>query len=151
LLVTGAVIMAVAMIALGCLFSARSVGLGALIAVVVYIAGFALSWGPVAWVMLSEMFPNSIKSKAMGLAVAAQWIANLLVSASFKVLDGNSVLNAMFNHAFAYWIYGGMSVLAGWFVIRYVPETKGRSLEAIQDLWSKPDTADAAVASGQPR
>ncbi len=41
----------------------------------------------------------------------------------------------MFNHGFAYWIYGGMSVLAALFVIRYVPETKGRSLEAIQDLW----------------
>jgi MFS transporter, SP family, xylose:H+ symportor len=147
LLVTGAVIMAVAMIALGCLFNAKVVGLGALIAVVVYIAGFALSWGPVAWVMLSEMFPNAIKGKAMAFAVAAQWIANLLVSVSFKVLDGNSVLNAMFNHGFAYWIYGGMSVLAAVFVIRYVPETKGRSLEAIQEMWGKPEAAGAAIAS----
>jgi MFS transporter, SP family, xylose:H+ symportor len=143
LLVTGAVIMAVAMIALGCLFSAKVVGLGALIAVVVYIAGFALSWGPVAWVMLAEMFPNAIKGKALGLAVAAQWIANWLVSTSFKVLDGNSTLNAMFNHGFAYWIYGGMSILAALFVIRYVPETKGRSLEAIQDLWKHPATTAA--------
>jgi len=150
LLVTGAVIMAAAMIALGCLFNAHAVGLAALIAVVVYIAGFALSWGPVAWVMLSEMFPNSIKGKAMGLAVAAQWIANLVVSASFKVLDGNSVLNAMFNHGFAYWIYGGMSILAALFVIRYVPETKGRSLEAIQDLWGKSEPAGAPVASSHP-
>ena len=150
LLVTGAVIMAVSMIALGCLFNAHVVGLGALVAVVVYIAGFALSWGPVAWVMLSEMFPNAIKGKAMGLAVAAQWVANWLVSTSFKVIDGNSALNALFNHGFAYWIYGGMSVLAALFVIRYVPETKGRSLEAIQDLWGKPDTANAAVASSHP-
>jgi MFS transporter, SP family, xylose:H+ symportor len=146
LLITGAVIMAAAMLALGSLFNAKVVGLGALIAVVVYIAGFALSWGPVAWVMLSEMFPNAIKGKAMGLAVAAQWIANLLVSGSFKVLDGNSVLNALFNHGFAYWIYGAMSVLAALFVIRYVPETKGRSLEAIQDLWSKPETTAGTVA-----
>jgi MFS transporter, SP family, xylose:H+ symportor len=143
LLVIGALIMAVAMISLGCLFNARLVGLGALIAVVVYIAGFALSWGPVAWVLLAEMYPNSIKGKALGIAVAAQWLANLLVSASFKVLDGNSTLNAMFNHGFAYWIYGGMSVLAAVFVIRYVPETKGRSLEAIQDLWGKAGHGDA--------
>jgi len=147
LLVTGAVIMAVSMIALGCLFNAHVVGLGALVAVVVYIAGFALSWGPVAWVMLSEMFPNAIKGKAMGLAVAAQWVANWLVSTSFKVIDGNSALNALFNHGFAYWIYGGMSVLAALFVIRYVPETKGRSLEAIQELWSKPEATPATVAS----
>jgi SP family xylose:H+ symportor-like MFS transporter len=151
LLITGAVIMAAAMIALGCLFNARAVGLGALIAVVVYIAGFALSWGPVAWVMLSEMFPNAIKGKAMGLAVAAQWIANLLVSASFKVLDGSSVLNSLFNHGFAYWIYGAMGVLAALFVVRYVPETKGRSLEAIQDLWGAPAAAEASVAPSQPR
>jgi SP family xylose:H+ symportor-like MFS transporter len=147
LLVTGAVIMAGAMIALGCLFNAKVVGLGALVAVVVYIAGFALSWGPVAWVMLSEMFPNAIKGKAMGLAVAAQWIANLLVSVSFKVLDGSSALNALFNHGFAYWIYGGMSILAALFVICYVPETKGRSLEAIQELWSKSEATAATVAS----
>jgi len=147
LLVTGAVIMAVAMIALGCLFNARAVGLGALVAVVVYIAGFALSWGPVAWVMLSEMFPNSIKGKAMGIAVAAQWIANWVVSTSFKVIDGNSVLNGLFNHGFAYWIYGGFSVLAALFVIRYVPETKGRSLEAIQELWTKSEAPAATVAS----
>ena len=124
----------------GCLFNAREVGLGALVAVVVYIGGFAFSWGPVAWVLLAEMFPNSIKGKGLGLAVAAQWLANLLVSASFKVLDGSSALNALFNHGFAYWIYGGMSVLAALFVIRYVPETKGRSLEAIQDLWGKERT-----------
>jgi SP family xylose:H+ symportor-like MFS transporter len=140
LLVAGALVMAAAMIALGCLFNARAVGLGALIAVVAYIGGFAFSWGPVAWVLLAEMFPNSIKGKGLGLAVAAQWLANLLVSASFKVLDGNSTLNAVFNHGFAYWIYGAMSVLAALFVIRYVPETKGRSLEAIQDLWGKRGT-----------
>jgi MFS transporter, SP family, xylose:H+ symportor len=147
LLITGALIMAAAMITLGCLFNAHAVGLAALVAVVAYIAGFALSWGPVAWVMLAEMFPNSIKGKALGLAVAAQWIANWLVSTSFKVIDGNSALNGMFNHGFAYWIYGGMSVLAALFVIRYVPETKGRSLESIQELWSKPQTPAAIVAS----
>jgi MFS transporter, SP family, xylose:H+ symportor len=137
LLIAGALVMAVAMIALGCLFDAKAVGMGALVAVVLYIAGFAFSWGPVTWVLLAEMFPNSIKGKGLGIAVAAQWLANLIVSASFKVLDGNSALNALFNHGFAYWIYGGMSVLAALFVWRYVPETKGKSLEAIQDLWGK--------------
>ena len=137
LLIAGALVMAVAMIWLGCLFNARTVGLGALVAVVLYIAGFAFSWGPVTWVLLAEMFPNSIKGKGLGIAVAAQWLANLVVSASFKVLDGSSALNALFNHGFAYWIYGLMSVLAALFVWRYVPETKGKSLEAIQDLWGK--------------
>ena len=74
-------------------------------------------------------------------------IANLLVSWSFKVLDGSSALNAMFNHGFAYWIYGGMSVLAVLFVIRFVPETKGRSLEAIQHLWKPGSEQEPATAA----
>ncbi|HEY4941707.1 MAG TPA: D-xylose transporter XylE [Rhizomicrobium sp.] len=135
LLITGAAIMAVAMFALGFLFNAHAVGIWTLVAAVTYIAGFSLSWGPVTWVMLSEIFPNSIKSKAMAIAVAAQWIANLFVSWSFKILDGNSALNASFNHGFAYWVYGAMSILAALFVMRFVPETKRRSLEAIQELW----------------
>ena len=61
----------------------------------------------------------------------------MFVSWSFKVLDGNSALNAMFNHGFSYWIYGVMSILAALFVWRFVPETKGHSLEAIQHLWTQ--------------
>ncbi|HEY4213000.1 MAG TPA: D-xylose transporter XylE [Steroidobacteraceae bacterium] len=144
LLIIGALIMAVSMLALGLLFNAHAVGLGALVAVVAYIGGFALSWGPVVWVLLSEIFPNSIKGWAMGIAVAAQWAANLLVSWTFKILDGSSALNALFNHGFAYWIYGGMSLLAAIFVAWYVPETKGRTLEAIQDLWGHGRAAAAA-------
>ena len=149
LLIAGGFVMAVAMIALGCLFNAHAVGLAALVAVVAYIGGFAFSWGPVTWVLLAEMFPNSIKGRGLGIAVAAQWLANLLVSVSFKVLDGSSALNASFNHGFAYWIYGLMSFLSALFVMRYVPETKGRSLEAIQDLWGKGNVAAAAVESGK--
>jgi MFS transporter, SP family, xylose:H+ symportor len=138
LLILGAVVMAVSMLTLGTLFATGNVGTIALVAVVAYIGGFALSWGPVVWVLLSEIFPNSIKGSAMALAVCAQWLANLFVSWTFKILDGSSVLNAMFNHGFAYWIYGGMSVLAAVFVMKFVPETKGKTLEDIQHLWIKP-------------
>lgn len=149
LLITGSVIMAVAMIALGSLFysgvsgatgavsMSRETGLWGLLWIVIYIAGFSLSWGPIVWVMLAEIFPNSIKGKAMAIAVAAQWVANLFVSWSFKVMDGSSALNAAFNHGFPYWVYGVCSILSAVFVWRMVPETKGRSLEAIEGLWHK--------------
>lgn len=149
LLIVGAVVMAIAMLTLGTLFDlhlvsatasaggSKSSSLVAISAVIVYIAGFAMSWGPVTWVLLAEIFPNSIKGKAMAIAVAAQWIANFVVSATFPVMDRNSALNAAFNHGFAYWIYGAMSVLAALFVARFVPETKQRSLEAIETLWTK--------------
>lgn len=138
LMIAGALVMAVSMLALGTLFATRQLGIGALLAMLAYVAGFAFSWGPVVWILLAEIFPNAIKGKAMSIAVAAQWIANLLVSWSFKVIDGNSALNAQFNHGFAYWVYGGMSLLAALFMWRWVPETAGQSLEAMQDLWRRP-------------
>ena len=137
LLIIGGIVMGVAMIILGFQFQANASGTGPLLAALLYIAGFALSWGPVTWVMLSEMFPNAIKSRGMAIAVAAQWIANWLVSWSFKILIENSTLNAMFNHGFPYWVYGVMSFLAAAFVYLYVPETRQRTLEEIQNLWTR--------------
>jgi MFS transporter, SP family, xylose:H+ symportor len=150
LLIAGALIMAAAMLILGLLFdehlvsatvahagAASTTGSSyiALAAVVVYILGFSFSWGPVVWVMLSEIYPNSIKGKAMSIGVAAQWVMNFVVSTTFPMMDGSSYLNLRFNHGFAYWVYGVCSVLAALFVIRFVPETKGRSLESIEHLW----------------
>jgi SP family xylose:H+ symportor-like MFS transporter len=141
LLILGAVMMAVSMITLGFLFDADKLGAAAVITVVFYIAGFALSWGPVVWVLLAEIFPNAVRSKLMAIAVAAQWAANYVVSTSFKVLDGNTYLNEHFNHGFAYWLYGVFSILAALFVWKLVPETKGRTLEDIQHLWKPADKA----------
>ncbi|HEU4600469.1 MAG TPA: D-xylose transporter XylE [Steroidobacteraceae bacterium] len=137
LLILGALIMAVSMIALGILFYVGSVGLAALVVVCIYIAGFSLSWGPVVWVLLAEIFPNAIRNQAMAIAVAAQWIMNLIVSWTFNILDGNSYLTATFHHGFAYWLYGGFSVLAALFVWKFVPETKGVTLESMQKVWKQ--------------
>jgi SP family xylose:H+ symportor-like MFS transporter len=130
--IIGALVMAVSMIALGADFWLGGKGMVALVAMLVYTAGFAVSWGPVTWVLLSEIFPNQIRGKAMAVAVAAQWIANYLVSWTFPILDENPYLVEHFKHGFAYWIYGVMSILAALFVWRFVPETKGRSLEQMQ-------------------
>ena len=88
----GALIMAVSMFALGTDFWLGGKGMVALVAMLVYTAGFAVSWGPVTWVLLSEIFPNQIRGKAMAVAVAAQWIANYLVSWTFPILDKNPYL-----------------------------------------------------------
>lgn len=143
LLLLGSAAMALPMLGLGWLFTQHSQGMAALACVLIYIVGFAMSWGPVVWVLLAEMFPGPIRGKAMAIAVATEWGANLVVSWSFKVMDGNSTLNALFNHGFAYYLYGVMSILSGIFVYRYVPETAGRSLEAIQGLWASRRAASA--------
>jgi SP family xylose:H+ symportor-like MFS transporter len=133
--IIGALVMAVSMISLGADFWLGGQGMVALVCMLVYTAGFAVSWGPVTWVLLSEIFPNQIRGKAMAVAVAAQWIANYLVSWSFPILDENPYLVQHFKHGFAYWIYGVMSVLAALFMWKFVPETKGRTLEQMEGLW----------------
>lgn len=137
LLILGAIMMAVSMLLLGYFFQTHTEGTALLFAAIFYIAGFALSWGPVVWVLLSEMFPNSIKGPAMAVAVAAQWISNYIVTASFKVVDGDTAINAVFNHGLNYYVYAAFSVLAALFVWKFVPETKGKTLEAIESLWKK--------------
>lgn len=134
--ITGAIGMAVSMFALGFLFYFNNMGFAAMLAMLVYTASFAISWGPVVWVLLSEIFPNSIRG-AMAIAVAVQWIANLTVSWTFPILNDSPALNNMFNHGFAYWIYGVMAILAALFMWKFVPETKGRKLENMGELWGK--------------
>ncbi|UMB52682.1 D-xylose transporter XylE [Lutibacter sp. A64] len=135
LMIIGAIGMAFAMFALGTTFFMESVGIGALIFMLIYVASFAMSWGPVCWVLLSEMFPNKIRGRALAVAVAAQWISNYLVSWTFPMLDKNTYLLETFNHGFAYWIYGVMGVLAALLVWKFVPETKGKTLEEIEKIW----------------
>jgi SP family xylose:H+ symportor-like MFS transporter len=134
--IIGALGMAVSMVALGFSFYFQRVGFGALIFMLLYTASFAMSWGPVTWVLLSEIFPNKIRG-AMSIAVAAQWIANLIISWTFPMMNDNTWLTEKFNHGFTYWIYGIMGVLAAIFIWRLVPETKGKSLEEIENIWKK--------------
>ncbi|MBJ2127264.1 D-xylose transporter XylE [Flavobacterium sp. IB48] len=137
LMIIGALGMAVAMILLGVSFQSKSMGIFALLCMLLYVAGFAMSWGPVTWVLLSEIFPNKIRGKAMAIAVAVQWISNYLVSWSFPIMDKNSYLVQQFNHGFAYYIYGLMGILAMLFVWKFIPETKGKTLEEMENLWKK--------------
>lgn len=137
LMIIGALVMALSMFILGTTFFTHHVGVGSLVCMLVYTAGFAMSWGPVCWVLLSEIFPNSIRSVVMSLAVASQWISNFLVSWTFPMLDKNETLTAMFNHGFSYWIYGLMGVLAAVFIWKMVPETNGKSLEQMEDYWKR--------------
>jgi MFS transporter, SP family, xylose:H+ symportor len=134
--IIGALGMAASMFGLGMIFYLQKMGFGALICMLFYVASFAMSWGPVTWVLLSEIFPNSIKG-AMSIAVAAQWLANLFISTTFPMMNDSSWLTNLFHHGFAYWIYAAMGILAALFMFRLVPETKGKTLEGIQSFWKK--------------
>jgi SP family xylose:H+ symportor-like MFS transporter len=139
LMIIGGIGMALSMCALGFSFYFGKLGIVALIFMLTYTAAFAMSWGPVTWVLLSEIFPNSVRS-AMSIAVAAQWLANLIVSWTFPMMNDNIALTTRFNHGFAYWIYAIMGVLSALFIWKIVPETKGKTLEEIEKTWKKKKT-----------
>lgn len=134
LMIIGAVVMSLSMLSLGFAFYSGNTGFIALLFMLTFTAGFAMSWGPVTWVLLSEIFPNSIRG-AMSIPGAALWIANLIVSWTFPVMNDNVLLTRVFNHGFSFWIYGIMGLLAAFFVYKFIPETKGKTLEEIEKLW----------------
>lgn len=85
--IIGALGMAIGMFSLGTAFYTQAPGIVALLSMLFYVAAFAMSWGPVCWVLLSEIFPNAIRGKALAIAVAAQWLANYFVSWTFPMMD----------------------------------------------------------------
>lgn len=110
-------------------------GVGALISMLIFIGSFAMSLGPVTWVLLSEIFPNKVRGKAMSIAVAAQWISNFLVSLSFPMMNENPYLLEKFNGGFPFWVYGILCLGSIAFGILVIPETKGKTLEEMEALW----------------
>ena len=107
--------------------------------IMVYSASFMFSWGPICWVLISEIFPNTIRSAAVAIAVAFQWIFNFIVSSTFVPLYNMSMgdMGDKFGHCFVYAMYGAICIIAAIFVYRLVPETKGKTLEDMTKLWQK--------------
>ncbi len=128
LLIVGSVGMMLGMISLGTLSYMNLIGMAALVSIIIYTASFMMSWGPICWVLISEIFPNTIRGKAVAIAVAAQWIANYIVSATFIPLSEWSLGST-------YLMYAGFCALSIFFVWKFVPETKGKSLEEMAALW----------------
>ncbi|MEM6517120.1 MAG: sugar porter family MFS transporter [Bacteroidota bacterium] len=136
LLYIGSIGMIIGFLLLAVSLQTNSVGLISLIGVLVFIASFALSMGPVVWVLLSEMFPNKIRSVAMSVAVAAQWAANFVVSQSFPVVMESEVNNDSFwNGSLPYYLFIGFILIIVFVTYKFIPETKGKSLEQIEEFW----------------
>jgi MFS transporter, SP family, galactose:H+ symporter len=130
LLIVGLIGMTVSLILLGLVFatggSGGAAGLLATVCLALYIACFAISLGPVFWLMISEIYPLSIRGKAMSVASLANWGSNWLVALTFPVLL------ATLGGAGSFWLFAAMGIVAWFFVYFRVPETKGRTLEEIE-------------------
>lgn len=130
LLITGSVGMAVGMFAISALSFNNVIGISTLVFIILYTASFMMSWGPICWVLISEIFPNKIRGQAVAIAVAFQWFANYLISSTYPAM-------MEFSGGMTYGFYGLMAVVSALFVWKMVPETKGKSLEEMEGLWKK--------------
>lgn len=134
LLIAGSLGSIVAMTFLGLVISGGQTGISALIALILYVISFAISWGCVCWTLISEIFPNAIRSRAMSLAVAAQWLMGFIVTQTFPMLRENDFLNQAVGGGFSFWLYAVLTFLSLLVVLRYVPETKGKTLEELEGI-----------------
>ncbi len=131
LLIVGSLGMALGALGVALTFGNEDLTLYCMISLMVYSASFMFSWGPICWVLIAEVFPNTIRGGAVAIAVAFQWIFNWIVSTSFVPM-ANSL-----GYWFVYGMYGVICVIAAIFVWRLVPETKGKTLEDMTKLWKK--------------
>lgn len=114
------------------------VGVISLIGVLMFIGSFALSMGPVTWVLLAEMFPNSVRSTAMSIAVAVQWGGNYLVSQMFPIMaESEANVSGAWNKSMPYVVFGICIIILIVFTKKYVLETKGKSLEELEGIWAE--------------
>lgn len=138
LLITGSIGMAVGAFGVALTFGNASMSMVCMVSIMVYSASFMMSWGPICWVLIAEIFPNTIRGKAVAIAVAFQWIFNWIVSSTFvPMFNMKTAGDPDFGHWFTYGLYGVICVVAAFFVWKLVPETKGKTLEDMTKLWGK--------------
>jgi SP family xylose:H+ symportor-like MFS transporter len=136
LLIWGSLGMALGAFGVAVTFGHAGMELLTALSIMVYSASFMFSWGPICWVLIAEIFPNTIRGQAVAVAVAFQWIFNFIVSSTFVPMFNMHLTEGDdFGHWFTYGLYGIICVVAAIFVWRLVPETKGKTLEDMSKLW----------------
>jgi SP family xylose:H+ symportor-like MFS transporter len=135
LLYIGSVGMTIALMAVGLFIYFDALGNWVLPFLLLFMASFSISWGPIVWVLLAEIFPNKIRSLALAISVFIQWIANFVVTQVFPILVENQWLKTHFNGAFPFYLFSIICLFSLIFVWKKVPETKNKTLEEMDTLW----------------
>ena len=136
LLISGSIGMAIGAFGVATTFGHAGLEMVTAVSIMVYSASFMFSWGPICWVLIAEIFPNTIRGAAVAIAVAFQWISNFIVSSTFVPMFNMHLTEGDdFGHWFTYGLYGIICLVAALFVWRLVPETKGKTLEDMTSMW----------------
>ena len=136
LLLIGIVGMFIGLMVLGLAIYNQHAGMISVVGVMIFVGSFAMSMGPVVWVMLAEIFPNNVRGLAMSIVIGIQCLASALVTNGFPILNKSHLNTQSFNGALPYFIFALICVLAILFVFLRVPETKGKTLEQMERLWN---------------
>jgi sugar porter (SP) family MFS transporter len=131
LMLFGCASLALIYVLVGCLYHTHQGGLPLLVLLVAAIASYAMTLAPITWVILSEIFPNAVRGTCMAICTAALWAACFVLTYTFPLL------NSAIGTAGTFWFYAAICVAGFVFVLTYLPETKQKSLEAIQQLWQR--------------
>lgn len=128
LISVGGMIIALILLATAFLLPAlkADIGIIAVLALLLYVAFFAIGLGPVFWLLITELYPLEIRGKCMSVASLFNWLFNLIIGSTLLTIVHSISLSGTF------WLYAGISVFSWFYILKYVPETKGKSLEALQ-------------------
>jgi sugar porter (SP) family MFS transporter len=137
LMILGSSGMGLSLVGLGFVYYYNALAAWALVFILGFIACFAVSMGPVVWIIVSEIFPTRIRGRAVAVAALLLWTANYLMSQSFPMINEDPWLVSVFHHAFPFWLYSLFCAATVLFVWLVVPETKGKTLEEIELLWKR--------------
>ena len=136
LLIWGSIGMAIGALGVAATFGHAGMEFVTAASIMIYAASFMFSWGPITWVLIAEIFPNTIRGGAVAIAVAFQWIFNFIVSSTFVPMFNMHLTEGDdFGHWFTYGLYGFICLVAALFVWKLVPETKGKTLEDMTAMW----------------
>lgn len=135
LLLIGLAVQVVALGTVGALFRAEAGGVPLLVAILAFISAFSMALGPIPWILCSEIFPTKIRGRAMSVATFTIWTSCYVVAQTFPMLNDSPAVGP----ALTFWVYAACSLLGLGFVWAMVPETKGRSLEEIEQSWGAPN------------
>jgi SP family arabinose:H+ symporter-like MFS transporter len=139
LLLIGTAVQVIALALVGWMFHVQAHGIGLLVCVVLFIAAFAMALGPVGWLFCSEVFPNKLRGRAMSLAALTVWVSCYIVAQTFPMLNDSPAIGPVKT----FWAYAAVSLFAFIFVLVFVPETRGRTLEEIETMWSRKKSSGA--------
>jgi SP family xylose:H+ symportor-like MFS transporter len=144
LMVWGCICVAASLLVIGSAVFLQVTGIWLLAVIIFFIFAFGGTIGPLTWIIVSEISPNAYRGTIVSVATVFFWLTNVVVAQTFPMINDSPYLVETFHGAFPFFVYGGLTLIFLWVCLRFLPETKGRSLEEIGRSMHQPKTKSAS-------